>query len=393
MADINTVKELIRLTRVARVSLFLWGTHGIGKSSIVKEVAQEMGIGFVDFRCAQIEACDLRGLPDKVDGRTVFCPSAELPSAGRGILFLDELNRATADVLSAAFQLVLDRRVGEYCLPEGWSIVSAGNLENGDYHVAELDPAFRDRFCHAVLSAGVSTFDEWTDWISERYPEMAFEVVNFCSGNLKHLEVVENESLGFQVLPSRRSWEMAIRCLSVARREGFSERCRVEVLAGLIGRELAVAFQKHRSPVSPHDLLSSGVAELAEQITRLNRNQKMALMWGLFSHVRDQLHDRDRAKVALDFAELLIEQEKDLAIGFCVSLLSGACQADEQLTNAQYVALLTNTRLTAAMARVNSEEGKTDSLVNYLAERPKLSRAVAQAMSQEADTNVEEVCL
>jgi len=116
-------------------------------------------------------------------------------------------------------------------------------------------------------------------------------------------------------------------------------------------------------------------------------------MWGLFSHVRDQLHDRDRAKVALDFAELLIEQEKDLAIGFCVSLLSGACQADEQLTSAQYVALLTNTRLTAAMARVNSEEGETNSLVNYLAERPKLSRAVAQAMSQEADANVEEVCL
>lgn len=119
----------------------------------------------------------------------------------------------------------------------------------------------------------------------------------------------------------------------------------------------------------------------------------MALMWGLFSHVRDHLHDRDRAKVALDFAELLFEQEKDLAIGFCVSLLSGVCQTDEQLTNAQYVALLTNTRLTGAMARVNREQGETDSLVNYLAERPKLSAAVAQAMSQEADTNTEEVCL
>ena len=145
MANINTVKELVRLTRLSRVSLFLWGTHGIGKSSIVKEVAQELEIGFVDF-----PLCPDRGLRfarAAGQGGWQDCLFVRRPSCRQLVgefSFLDELNRATSDVLSAAFQLVLDRRVGEYCLPEGWSIVCAGNLENGDYHVTELDPAFRD---------------------------------------------------------------------------------------------------------------------------------------------------------------------------------------------------------------------------------------------------------
>ncbi|MBM4092226.1 MAG: AAA family ATPase [Planctomycetes bacterium] len=234
MANIETVKQVIRLCREADVALFLWGVHGIGKSSFVRQIATDLEIDFVDFRCAQIEASDLRGLPDKgADGRTYFLPPADLPTSGQGILFLDELNRANHEVLSAAFQLVLDQRVGQYQLPRGWNIVCAGNLENGDYTVAELDPALRDRFCHVLVSAGQLTFDEWADWMSQHYPERALDVVSFCGANLKHLEVVENEDLGFRITPSRRSWEMVARIQRVWDRGGYSRRTLTEAIAGL----------------------------------------------------------------------------------------------------------------------------------------------------------------
>jgi hypothetical protein len=170
-------------------------------------VAQQLGVSLIDFRCSQIEAFDLRGLPDKTpDGRTRFLPPADLPRDGQGILFLDELNRASRDVMAAAFQLVLDRRLGEYELPQGWSIVCAGNFTHGeDYHVEQLDAAFRDRFCHLIVSSGSATYDEWCQWACEQFSDLAPNVIQFTGENLKYLEDVSPETLDFKVLPSRRS--------------------------------------------------------------------------------------------------------------------------------------------------------------------------------------------
>lgn len=390
MGNISTAKQLIKLCRQADVALHLWSVHGLGKSSLVRQVADEQGIEFVDFRCAQIEASDLRGLPDKgSDGRTHFLPPADLPTSGSGILFLDELNRANNEVLAAAFQLVLDRRVGQYRLPAGWSIVCAGNLDNGDYAVTDLDPAFRDRFCHVLLSAGKSTFNEWADWMSQNYPETALDLVTFCGANLKHLEVVDNERLGFRVTPSRRSWEMVARILRAWQQRGFSKRTRTEAMAGLVGRELAIAFSKHRSPVTPRDVLRTGVAKLAEKISQLERNQKMALMFGLASYAKDSIDDEEIAEVVLDFAELLFAHEKDLAIGFCTTLISEVGVDRERLPHAQEVALLQNTRLVAAVARVNREQQNRPLFIDHLAARPQLAKAVAEAMSTAPVANEE----
>jgi len=390
MANISTARQLIKLCRQADVALYLWGVHGLGKSSLVRQVADEQGIDFVDFRCAQIEASDLRGLPDKgADGRTHFLPPADLPASGSGVLLLDEINRANNEVLAAAFQLVLDRRVGQYKLPTGWSIVCAGNLDNGDYTVTDLDPAFRDRFCHVLLSSGKSTFNEWADWMSQNYPDMALDLVTFCGANLKHLEVANNERLGFRVTPSRRSWEMVARILRAWQQGGFSKRTRTEAMAGLVGRDLALAFNKHRSPVTPNDVFRNGVAKLGEKIRELERNQKMALMWGLASYAKGSIDDEKIAEVVLDFAELLFAQEKDLAIGFCTTLISEVGADRERLPRAQELALLQNTRLVAAVARVNREQQNSPLFIDHLAARPQLAKAVAEAMSTDPVANEE----
>lgn len=106
-------------------AVFIWGSPGIGKSSIVRQIAQRRGMPLVDIRASLLDPTDLRGIPMIQDGTAVWCPPSFLPkkSDKPGILFLDEVNAAPPLVQAALYQLILDRRIGEYELPEGWRIV------------------------------------------------------------------------------------------------------------------------------------------------------------------------------------------------------------------------------------------------------------------------------
>ena len=104
----------------ARQPVFIWGGPGIGKSAVVAQVAASMGVPVQDVRALLLDPVDLRGLPYLgTDGRSKWATPDFLPAAGKGILFLDELNAAPSMVQAACYQLVLDRRLGEYVLP-GW---------------------------------------------------------------------------------------------------------------------------------------------------------------------------------------------------------------------------------------------------------------------------------
>ncbi len=94
-------------------------------------MAEELGRELVDIRAVLLDPVDLRGLPSVGgDGTAHWCPPSFLPTEGEGILFLDELNAAPPLVQAACYQLVLDRKVGEYTLPDGWTVVAAGNRES-----------------------------------------------------------------------------------------------------------------------------------------------------------------------------------------------------------------------------------------------------------------------
>src|SRR5436190_23864530 len=104
------------------LSTMIWGPPGIGKSSIVAQLAAAHGLDFVDVRLSQLAPTDLRGLPVPENGRSKWFPPEFLPDHGHGILFLDELNMAPPAMQGIAQQLILDRRVGSYVVPTGWFI-------------------------------------------------------------------------------------------------------------------------------------------------------------------------------------------------------------------------------------------------------------------------------
>ena len=144
-----------------RVPLHIWGPCGVGKSQIVGQVAADLDYNFLDVRAVQLDPVDLRGLPRIASNQTEWVPPKFLPTTGKGILFLDELTSAPQMTQAGCYQLVLDRRLGEYELPDGWVVIAAGNpaSERG-VHFAMPRP-LRNRFVHLELEADLNDWCKW----------------------------------------------------------------------------------------------------------------------------------------------------------------------------------------------------------------------------------------
>jgi len=130
----------------------LWGTRGVGKSSIVRQVADQFRVPLVDLRLTTIEPVDIRGAiyADEVQGKTVWFPPEFLPGPEQpaGILFLDELTAADQRLQISAYSLILDRKVGHYRLPDGWQVVAAGNASFHGAVSHDMGTALADRMFH-----------------------------------------------------------------------------------------------------------------------------------------------------------------------------------------------------------------------------------------------------
>jgi len=183
----------------ARQPANLWGPPGIGKSDIIKQTGARLNRTVKDVRAVLLDPVDLRGLPHvNGDGRAHWAIPEFLPRDGTGILFLDELNRAPALVQNACFQLVLDRKLGEYTLPDTWAVVAACNRESDGGGVTKMSSALCNRFVH--LDADVD-LDDWCKWAVTHNIEPA--VIAFLRFRPDLLHQFDRNSKAF---PTPRSW-------------------------------------------------------------------------------------------------------------------------------------------------------------------------------------------
>lgn len=182
-------------------SVMIWGPPGVGKSSIVAQVADKHELELIDLRLSQLAPTDLRGLP-VADGQVSrWLPPEFLPTGGRGILFLDELNMAPPAIQGIAQQLILDRQVGNYTVPGDWFVWAAGNRKEDRAAVFDMPAPLANRFLHYQVEPHFESFRSWAGGHGIHEQVLAF--LSFRP-TLLHKPDAKNPAW-----PSSRSWELA----------------------------------------------------------------------------------------------------------------------------------------------------------------------------------------
>jgi len=217
------LKALVKIYYEAKKALFVWGGTGIGKSQTIKQSAYEIATSLkleftddvksvndeskfvvIDIRLSQMDPSDLRGIPifDKDKQATVWLPPDYFPRQGRGIIFFDELNLAPPLVQASAYQLILDRRLGTYQVPEGYMLVAAGNRLEDRASVFEMAAPLKNRFGHCQLRE--PSVEAWTKWAVDKNIDM--RLIGFL--NFRRTALYQfDPRLKENAFPTPRSWE------------------------------------------------------------------------------------------------------------------------------------------------------------------------------------------
>ena len=266
MSDSRTVtavqarKSLLRAFKVQR-PLFLWGPPGIGKSELVEGITRELGGLMIDLRLGQMEPTDIRGIPfyNKDIGKMDWAEPVELPDETTAsqypvvVLFLDELNSAAPSVQSAAYQLILNRRIGKYKLPDNVVMVAAGNRESDKGVTYRMPTPLANRFIHQEMKVDFASWQEWA--VNNNVHKDVVGYLSFAKQDLYDFDA-KSASRAFA---TPRSWTFVSQLLD----EEEDNDTVTNLIAGTVGEGLAVKFMAHRKVASkmpnPTDILSGKV--------------------------------------------------------------------------------------------------------------------------------------
>ena len=192
--------------------VMLWGGGGIGKSSIWKQVAEQLELGRIDLRVNLLEPVDFRGIPYVQNGISRWAPPEFFPrverDGPRGLLVLDELPNAPKATQAACYQLILDKRCGDYELPPGWIPVAAGNRMSDRGGTFEMPAPLKNRFAHYEVEPLI---DDWVVWA--RLNGIHAMIIAFLRFRPNLLYLFDPDNIAF---PTPRTWEMLSRRLQAA---------------------------------------------------------------------------------------------------------------------------------------------------------------------------------
>ncbi len=251
-------RELAAAAQGVHTPVMLWGPPGVGKSRIAADIAGSHAVPLVDIRLSQMEPTDLRGIPFRRDDRVVWSVPALLPDGERhgprGILFLDEITAAPPTVTAAAYQLILDRRLGEYTVPPGWALFAAGN-RHGDRGVSYVMPApLANRFTHYDIEPHL---DDWVQWAhGAGIDARLIAFLRFRPDLLFQFDPARAAG----AFPSPRSWEFAHRALG---KFGDEPQLLAQALQACVGAAAGLelmAFIEHMEGMPDIEAIAAGTS-------------------------------------------------------------------------------------------------------------------------------------
>lgn len=260
----------------AHTPVMLWGPPGVGKSQIIAQIAAAHGVRLIDIRLSQMEPTDLRGVPFRKGDTVEWSVPALLPDAARhgarGILFLDEITAAPPTVTAAAYQLILDRRLGEYRVPDGWVIFAAGN-RYGDRGVSYVMQApLANRFTHYEIDADL---EDWVAWAhASGIDERIIAFLRFRPDLLFAFDAAQNPA----AFASPRSWEYAHRALVKFADTPELLRAALQACVGEAAGVECHAFIQHMAELPDIDAILEGESASVPQTVDLQYGVAAALV-------------------------------------------------------------------------------------------------------------------
>lgn len=299
---------LVELLKIKR-PVFLSGQPGIGKSELLEQIAKELGRNFIDVRLLLMDPTDLRGIPYKnAEDKMVWAPACIFPTDPKdtSIILFDEITAAPPSVQAAALQLFLNRRVGEYVLPEGVALVAAGNRESDKTYANRMPSALANRFVHLEMSFN---FDDYRDWALDH--EIHPDVVGFLSA-FRDKANTFNPKTNFKIFATPRTWTF----VSQIENTSLPADLKYEAIAGTVGEGVMIEYRKHKKMANKlprlEDILSGKVTSLAEDERDISLQHalmtsliyKIKEFYGSFSG-KDTENDKNKSLTAEEWGKIV----------------------------------------------------------------------------------------
>jgi len=309
-------KSLLRAFKVQR-PLFLWGPPGIGKSELVEGITRDLGGLMIDLRLGQMEPTDIRGIPfyNKDIGKMDWAEPVELPDEETAaqypivVLFLDELNSAAPSVQSAAYQLILNRRIGKYKLPDNVVMVAAGNRESDKGVTYRMPTPLANRFIHQEMKVD---FPSWQEWAVNN--NIHKDVVGYLSFAKQDLYDFDAKSAS-RAFATPRSWTFVSQLLD----DASDDDTTMNLIAGTVGEGLAVKFMAHKKVASrmpnPADILSGKVKDLQVKEVSAMYSLVISMCYELKGAIENKVEDKKFHEMADNFLGYMMKNfETELTV-------------------------------------------------------------------------------
>ena len=311
-------RDAITVAFKAKRPVFLWGPPGIGKSEVVAEIAEDLGGAIIDLRMAQMEPTDIRGIPffNKDSGKMDWAPPVDLPDEEFAsqypivVLFLDEMNSAPPSVQAAGYQLILNRRVGKYRLPDNVVIVAAGNRDSDKGVTYRMPMPLANRFLHLEMRPD---FTSWQTWAVNK--GIHKDVVGYLSFAKQDMYDFNSKSSS-RAFATPRSWCFVSDLLQD---ESISTDTLFNLVSGAVGEGLAVKFAAHRKVSGkmpdPADILSGKVKDLAVKEISAMYSLTVAMCYELKDAVENKKSSKEFHVMAQNFFDYMMNNfETELVV-------------------------------------------------------------------------------
>lgn len=297
--------------------IFIEGPPGVGKSAVARQVADEANkanppFGWLDTRASQHDPTDFRGIPAVIDGEAIWLPPADIPFEGnknipeRGMWFLDEVTSAPPLVQAVLYQAVLDHRIGEHKLKDGWYFVAAGNRIEDRAVTYRMSSALANRFTHITFDVNL---DDWSEWAKQN--KVNPNIIMFMKWKPDLLFAFNPES-SEKAFASPRTWDFASRHIG-----RVPTKLLPEILKGTIGKGATsefMSFLKLQTELPNIETIFKGDNYVPKD--------RLDLTYALVGALAN------RAKGMKDF-ERMVQYSKHLDTEFAVLLITMLAQKDE----------------------------------------------------------------